>query len=390
MDGVTVQDLQSLWDHTDGPCVSLFIALRRPGTAAQGDALRLKNLARQSQERLAAWGLREVDAREHMAAVDALMADAQFWKGPGRGLAVYCAPGLFRALRVGRALAERAVVSARCYTRPLLPCLDDNAPFHVLAVSLNHVRLLRATALAVEPVALPDAPRSLDDFLAYEERQKDFQYRAGGQGGSVRGGGPLEYRVDERQRYLRALDRAVASRLGNEGMLLVLAGVRNVLAQYREVNTHPRLVSVSLTGSPDHTSPESLCERALEVLRALREAERGEAVARYRSLAGTGLTAAALAHVLAAAAGGRVETLFLDPAIDRWGRHGAADGTAAGGTATDSGAPVPRPQPEPGDEELLDCAARHTLRTGGRVRAMPEDLRTAAEIGDGLAAILRY
>jgi hypothetical protein len=196
----------------------------------------------------------------------------------------------------------------------------------------------------------------------------------------VRGGGPLEYRLDERRRFLRAVERAVAGRLSHEGAPLVLAGVRNVLAQYREVGTYPHLVPISLTGSPDHASPESLCERALDVLRGQRDAERGAVGARYRGLAGTGRTAATLALVLAAAAGGQVETLFLDPAVDRWGR----DGTGGIGT------PAPHPQPEPGDEELLDYAARHTLRTGGHVQVMPDDLRSAPEIGDGVAAILRY
>ena len=102
-------------------------------------------------------------------------------------------------------------------------------------------------------------------------------------------------------------------------------------------------------------------------------------MADYRRLAGTGRTAAGLAPVLSAAEAGRVDTLFLRPEAERWGRYVTGDDSV-----------TLHERPEPGDDELLDRVASQTLRTSGRVLPMPEELRAQPEITDGVAAVLRY
>lgn len=379
MTRITLQDLRSLWTHDRTPCVSIFLPTHRKGWDTQTDPIRLKNLAGEAERQLVAYGLRDPEARELMAPVLALVGNQEFWKSQEAGLAVFVAPELFRTLRTGHAPVQRVLVADHFHTRPLVPTLSENETFYVLAVSQKAVRLLRADAHSVTDVPLPDAPASLDDLLKYDERQQDFQYVGGAQGGSIAGGGPEEDRKNEKLRYLRAIAKAVAPLLHNNGTPLVFAGVEALFGPFREALSDPHLVEPPIAGNPDHLSAEALRDRALEVLRPLREAERARVVADYRRLAGTGRTAAALTHVLTAAEGGRVDTLFLRPEAERWGHFSLAEGRL---TLHDS--------PEPGDEELLDRAASLTLRRSGQVLPLPEELLGEPEITDGVAAVLRY
>lgn len=379
MGRITLLDLHTLWNHPSPPCISIFLPTHRKGADTQADPIRLKNLVRAAEERLAALGQRDSEARALLAPILGLVADQGFWKGQAEGLAVFRSPERFLHFTLMRPPVERVVVAGRFHTRPLLPCLAENAPAYVLAVSLNSVRLLRVTAHDADVLPLGDAPASLEAFLRFEEAQQDFQYRQGGQGGAVSGGGPQKDRKDEQRRYLRAIDKALATHLNDSPAPLVFAGVDALFALYREVSGRAQLVAQPLSGNPEHLAPEALRDRALELLRPLREAELEQAAADYRRLAGTGRTAAALAQVLPAAEAGRVERLLLQPDVERWGRFGTENGRVA-----------VHPDALPGDDELLDLAAALTLRGGGAVLPLPAELTAQPELADGVAALLRY
>ncbi|HKJ00566.1 MAG TPA: hypothetical protein VKB51_19000 [bacterium] len=378
MDRITMLDLQALWNEASQPCVSIFLPTHLKGAGTQNDPIVLKNLMRDASEQLVQMELREPEARELLAPVEAIAGNQAFWKEQAPGLAVFRSPRLFRTFHLAHAPAERVVVTRRFHTRPLLPCLEDNAPFHVLAVSLNDVRLLAATGREIQELPLRDAPRSLKDFQKMEDNQGDDQYRQAGQGGTFAAGGHQADRKDAQRRYLRAIANAVEAQLNDSRAPLVFAGVEMLFAQYREVAESARLVSEPVAGSPDRVSAEILRDQALQVLRPLWEAERTQAAADYRRLAGTGRTATGLAQVLPQAAAGRVDTLLLVRETERWGHF--ADG-----------APLEiHERPVPGDDELLDLAASLALKAGGRVLTLPEALLEQPEVVDGVAALLRY
>ena len=381
MERITLQDLQALWSETSRPCVSIYLPTHAKGPDTQADPIALKNLARTAQQRLAELSLREPEARALLAPLEALVGDRTVWQDSAAGLAVFRSPGLFRTYRLAHPPAERVVVSQRFHTRPLLPGLDDNAPFHVLAVSLNAVRLLRATVHAVQAVPLPAGPQSLRDFTRYDDPQQDPQLRSVG-GTTLSFGGTEVNFEDQHRRYLRAIARAVGAALGERSGPLVFAGVAEWFGLFREVadaGQRALLAPRALAGNPDRLSAEALRDRALELLRPPQEAAREAAAADYRRLAGTGRTATGLAQVLLAARDGRVATLLLARDVERWGRFAAG---AAG--------PELHDPPAAGDDELLDLAASLVLQAGGQVLPLPEEMQTAAELLDGAAAILRY
>ncbi|HEX9844766.1 MAG TPA: hypothetical protein VGC20_18550 [bacterium] len=379
MERITLLDLQALWNESSTPCVSIFLPTHEKGPDTQVDPIALKNLARDAGRRLLAMELREVEARELLAPVEAMVTNQAFWKEQAPGLAVFRSPRLFRAFHLPHAPVERVVVTHRFHTRPLLPALANPVEAYVLAVSLNRVRLLRANAQALRELALPGAPRSLSDFQKYEDAQGDDQYRQAGEGGTYAAGGHQADYKDAQRRYVRAIAKAVAAVVNHGPAPLVFAGVEELFAMYREVATATHLLAQPIAGNPDRVPAETLREQALAALQPLRAAEVALAVAAYRERAGTGRSATGLAPVLRAAQAGQVDTLLLQREQERWGRCSPHDGSVE-----------THEPPEPGDDELLDLAASLTLQAGGRILPMPPELQGEPGIEDGVAVLLRY
>jgi hypothetical protein len=157
-----------------------------------------------------------------------------------------------------------------------------------------------------------------------------------------------------------------------------LAGVGYVLPLYREANRYQHLLDQGITGNPEELSAEELHKRAWTIVEPHFQGERKEAEARYQQLAGaeSELASNDVQQVVPAAYHGRVEALFVALGCQQWGSFDV-----------DTNAAELHKEAGPGDEDLLDFAALHTLLNGGTVYAVE-----AGKIPDGagLAAVFRY
>jgi hypothetical protein len=156
----------------------------------------------------------------------------------------------------------------------------------------------------------------------------------------------------------------------------VLAAVEEHVPLYRRASRDAHLLPAALEGNPELLSDEDLAERAGRIV-ARAAAERVDAaLASFREMGDRGRAAAASEAVLAAAAEGRVDTLFFQPGVPLWGAYEAASGRLTSDAAR-----------QPGDDDLVDLAIVETLRHGGEVMAVGA---SAMPDGGPLAAILRY
>jgi len=374
-------ELRALIEHRPGPCVSLFAPTHRAGGETQQDPIRFKNLLKGAEDRLAASGLRSPEVRALLEPARALLADALFWQHQREGLAVFLAPGWSCHYRLPLAVPELVVVAERFHVKPLLALYAGDGPFYVLALSQNQVRLLAGTRHSVEAVPLEGVPASLADALQREEAERGLQFHtrtpAGkGERAAIFHGHGDEEAKDRLLRYFRQVDRGLGDLLRGEPAPLVLAAVEYLMPIYREANTFPHLLPEGIPGNPEGLAADELHRRAWAIVEPrLRTAERA-AAARYRQLRGTGRTANDVEGAVVAASQGRVDTLFVPIGRQVWGRVDPETATVH-----------MREAPEPGDEDLLDLAAVHTLVHGGTVYpvepgAGPDDAP--------LAAILRY
>lgn len=380
-------DLQRLLSHQAQWCVSIFMTTHPSGSHREQVPIRLKNLLRQATERLTEAGLRRAQIDELLRPASRLLADAEFWRFPSQGLALFLAPDFSYQLQSPLRFEDLVVVADRFEIKPLLPLLTENGRYFILALSQKQNRLLEATRYGVRRVPTPKVPRSLGDALQYDDPERQLQFHTRSGGPPMQGRRPAMFHghgavVDDAKanvlRYCQQIDRGLHDVLREERVPLVLAAVEFEQAIYRDANTYPHLIEQGLPGNPDGLSDEELARQTWPLVEPRFRAAREAAANQYRAFQSNGRSSSDLSVILPAAWQGRVDTLFACRDTHVWGsfhpetlelRRGSADGRA------------------PGEYDLIDEAARYTLSAGGTVYVVDRDqLPGPAEV----AATFRY
>lgn len=368
-------------------CVSLYIPTARRGVAStQQNPIRFMNALRQAEDHLLACGLRTSEARTLLEPATHLLYHKVFWRHQSDGLAVFLTSDMSHCqyYRLPLAFDELVVVTNRLHLKPLLPLLNGDGQFYVLALSQNNVRLLQCTRYSVMEVALPDIPTSLDEALQRDYATAPVQFYTCTQGrGSVAraailhgyGVGNEDHKTDL-LRYFQQIDRGLRTLLCDEQVPLVCAGVDYLLPIYREANTYAGLMDVGIPGNPEGSRAEELHAQAWSIVQPVFAQAQVKAEARYRRYAGTGLALNDVPAIITAACHGRVAMLFVAVGVQQWGLVNPHTGVAQ-----------LHQEASPGDADLLDVAAIQTFIHGGTVYAVaPDDVPGGAP----LAAVLRY
>lgn len=379
----SVDELKTLTEKPSGSCVSIYMPTHRMGTTTQQDPIRFKNLMRQAEELLVGGGLRGQDARDLLEPAKKL-DNSEFWQYQSDGLAIFISTNVFRHYCLPLDFEELVVVTDRFHFKPLLPLLTGDGKFYILALSQNDVRLLQGTRYSVSDVDLADVPQSIAEALKYDDPEKQFQFHTGtpsaGSGdraGMFHGqGAGNDEQKDRLLRYFRKVSGGLEDLLKNQRVPLVLAGVDYLLPIYKEANNYPHLMEDGITGNPEELKAEELHSSAWKIVQPYFEKAEQEVMNRYQELAGTGQTANTIQDVVSAAYYQRIESLFVPVGVQQWGLFNP-------GTSEIQ----LHQKHEPGDEDLMDLAAIHTVLNGGTVYAVePEKVPGDAS----LAAVFRY
>jgi len=385
MDLLTSADLEMLVLPAEaGERVSLFMPTHRFGGDVQADPLRFKNLLTGVQSVLAERGMRRPEIDELLAPAWALHQDAMAWKHMSDGLAVYLRGGWLRIFRVPVTLPEVATIGDRFVVGPLLRLLSGDEHFLLLALSQRRVRLLEGSRDRVEELELGEVPSSLLEVTEPTEPRSHTMARplsAAGRGGPAvfygYGAREASDTKEEIQRFLHQVADGVRDYLGNTDLPMVLAGLTEVLAMYRDVNGYANVLPDMVERNPDELSAEELHEAAWPIIaRSLGEKGR-RALAQMAELHGTGRASTDPQVIEEAAGQGRVAMLFLLADGRCWEQSSSGSPNVVQLAADERFAHC----------ELLDRAAADTLIRGGEVYALPELALPGA--GD-VAAIFRY
>jgi hypothetical protein len=374
------KDLVVLADERGGPRVSIFLPTHEPGSEQQ-DPIRLRNLLREAERRLATAGLRHPQARDVLAPGFELAGDASFWRDiPVGGLALFLAGDGGRHLRLPYHPRELVVVGDRFHVKPLLPLLCGDGRFYLLALSQRRVRLFEGDRDGLQALALRDVPADLAEAMRFDDRHEQLQLHqtgparpAGRPAATFHGHGVGSDDAKDRiLRYFREVDHGVQRALGNNRAPLVLAAVDYLRPLYRAASTYPHLLAQGVSGNPDHLDPHTLHRQAWTVVGDRFGSGQRAAAARYRALEHQDLATQDLDRIVLTAAAGQVEALLVPLDSERWGTTNPVTGAAQ----------LHR-EPDPGDVDLFDLAAVETLRHGGTAYPLePGQTRPAA--------ILRY
>ncbi len=363
--------------------VSIFMPTYKLGAELRQNPVRLKNLLREVEERLANGAPRPVEVKKFLTPLRELLKDGLFWQHPDDGLAIFLSQEMFRYYRLPLNFKELVVVSDRFHIKPLLPLFSGDGRFYVLALSQNEVKLLQCTRYAAKEMDLAGVvPLSLAEALNYDEVERTLQYHSGTSGKGkesivVHGQGSGDVAKKNIMRYFLQIDRGLQREiLREENAPLVLAGVDYLQPIYKEANTYQHLFDGAITGNPEGLSAEELRKRAWTLVQPHFDQAQAAAISEYRHLIGTGHTSNNIEEIVSNAYLGRVELLFVALGVQRWGTFDGSSNTIK-----------MHEKAEPCDADLLDLAAAHTLIHRGMVYAIEPE-----QIPDGLpvAAVFRH
>ncbi|REJ70062.1 MAG: hypothetical protein DWQ31_02270 [Planctomycetota bacterium] len=363
--------------------VSLYMPTHRTGREQRQDPLRLKNLLRRAEEKLLTMGLSSRESQVLLKPVRAIRNDEDLWRNMSDGLAIFCTKGLIRLYRLPMRLEEEVVVNRRrFYLKPLLPMLQSNGRYFILALDQEKATLYEATRFSIREIPLPEISQT-----AIDDQDQTLQYHshrvpAMGKGSTSEAvfhghGGAEDRKKDDVDRFFRVVDSAVRSVLRNEQAPMVLACVGYLAPIYASANSYPQLIQGKVPGSPDRWAPDELRDRAWHFVEPKFQKDLDKALERLERARGTDLVLDDLNVLISAANEGRIDTLFVAEDRQEWGSFD--DGRPATHVAQNGNS---------GEVELLDYLATETLLNSGSVFAMPAESLPSAD--QPAAALLRY
>jgi len=379
-----VEDLSRFAREPDTPVshrVSLYVPVDTAPDARHAGVLRLRAARDEAARRLRERGVEDEDVAARMERPDAPEPSfdalhpavrSVVWLGDVDGWA--CSP-------LVEDVPEQVVVGDEFALRPLLRALQRDGRFRVLAISANRVAAWEGDARGLQPVRVEGLPASLEDALGSEIQGEGVSYRSdrpvpGREANApvYHGhGGADEERVVDRERFHRALGRALDAAWGADEVPVVLAAEVRTASELRRHVKLPGLLADGALGNPDETSPEALHERTWPLARAALEARTRRAAGAYESARNAGkAVASSFDAVGEAAVAGRIRRLWVEE-----------DAHVSGRFDPQTGHLVEAADPR---EDAVDGLVAATLRRGGEVHVV--DTGQAPE-GEGLCAELR-
>ncbi len=376
--------LRELVEIRDRPCLSIFAPMVEAGPETRQNRTRFKNLVTEAEDRLRDAGVDPEDRRLLLEPARRRLEDSLYWQHQNTGLAFFRSPNLTQEHRLPLQCEDLVVVSDHFHVKPVLPLLEGNGRFFVLALSKGEVRLFEASRDTIAQIHLQDMPRSLADVLEQYEvpevtLERHFQAAGARVPTAVHGKG-VDTDLEKKRilEYFRRIDRALQDVLRDSNAPLVLAGVEYLLPIYEEANTYPVLLDEFVEGNPDakKKSPGQIHKEAWKIVEPHFKRSQEAALDLLGQAAGTPRGSTRLKDILDGAHDGRVANLFLASGQQAWGRYEAASRQL-----------VLHESAEAGDDELLNLAALQAYATGAMVFTVERDrLPNSTQI----AAIFRY
>ncbi|PMB03078.1 hypothetical protein CEN45_01930 [Fischerella thermalis CCMEE 5198] len=389
MQPLSIDEIKTLVENTQSPCVSLYMPTQKAGPETRQNPIRFKNLIREAEERLTEMGMDDAKAVEFLQPAKELDKN-EFWQHQDVGLAIFISPSVFRYYQLPMDFQELVVVSNQFHLKPLLHLVNNDGRFFVLALSQDNVRFFEGTHYNIQEVEVENMPKSLDEALLYDETAKEGQRRIGtsrggtanpfSQPGEFHGQGSPDR--DEHQKdilqFFHIIDDALHEKLRDEKAPLLLAGVEYLFAIYREANSYKNLLEEGIHANVDIIKPGELHEQAWQIVEPIYTQSYEAIMELYQQIAGegTGRASSDLKEIIPAAYYQRVDYLLVPVDHQVWGSFDSET------MAVDL-----HSEPQPDDQDMLDFAAIHTLLNGGAVYTVD-----AGELPDGVpaAAIFRY
>lgn len=382
MDLITMNELKTLVNETDYPCISIYMPTHRAGVDAGQDPIRFKNLLQQAEKELQDLGYDASDIKEIIDPARDMLQDQSFWRHQSDGLAVFISPGNMYVYRVPLDFKEKLMTSGVFNLKQLIPYFTNTGRYMILGLSKSEIMLFDCTRYKIDMVDLSNYPVNMRDTLKYFEFEKQLQFHtgaasAGGERAAVFHGHDVsDEEKDALLQWFQRVNSVLGDIISNDQVPIVPAGVEYLVSLFRKANTFQGLVDDSIQGAMESLSIEELHSKSLDIMETLFKEDQNKAIERYNELKGTGKTLSNVEEVVTASFNGRIDILMVCSNKQVWGNFDRNSGIAQ----------VYENHQE-GSSDLLNLAVIQTLVNSGDVYILDADDMPDEEL---LAAVLRY
>lgn len=323
---LTLHKFKTLARVNEPHCISIFIPTHRAGQEVNEkiDQKNLKNQVKEIRHKLESWQVKDKDIHQLLEPIEALVDDTSFWKYQSDGLAIFRNNDQFEYFTVPVYFEAFNYLSDHYYLKPLIPYLNQDERFYLLALSLHEVKLYEGFAHRIDKLDVHDLlPENLEKAVGYDYKQKYLQFRSGHTGGEkAMFHGHGEGKDDAREevlKFFRAVNDGVMKVLHDETVPLVLATVDYLFPLYREANEYNYLYDRFIAGNPEHSDPVLLHEKAMELLDGVFDRKKKEKLEKFEKALSDNLASYKVNEIVPAAVNQRVDTLFAKNLDEVWG-----------------------------------------------------------------------
>jgi hypothetical protein len=385
MDIITNEKLKELVQINEPHCISIFIPTNRAGqeVTQNVDQKNLKNKIKEVKHKLESYSLKEREISKLLEPLTGLLNDPGFWKYQSDGLAIFRNHDFFEYYTIPVAFEPYSYIADHFYTLPLMPYINDEVKFFLLALSIGNVKFYEGFPHQINEVVMDDLlPGKLQEVVGFDFEEKNLQFRTGNDargGANFHGHGSTseEEKKLEITKYFKAVNEGLMKFLNGKKTPLLLATVDYLVPLYNDVNDYKYIQREFIAGNPEYEEPVYLHERARELLEGQYDQVRKEKVKAFEYELSNQKASYNEEEIIKAAIDKRIDTLFVNKSEELWGIYDKENYKI-----------LIRDKEDAQSSDLLNLAAAHTILNSGRVYlAGPESV---PEPASKLNAIFRY
>ena len=300
----TRADVEALATWRGAPAVSFYVATTPVTQNTDVDRIELKNLLKSAVGELQAADTPKRQIWPIEQAVEALIADDDFWAVQARSLAIFVTPDRIRTFRLPNRLVSAVEVADRFLIKPLLRALTFPQDAYVLAVSMGASASSRSTPTCRRTRSRSPGCRRTWPALS----------TAAPTASAPAPEPPVRNRASMRccRRYARAIDQALRPVLSGHGRPLIVAAAEPLASVYRAVSTYPHTAEAVIGGNADRTPDHELAAAARTILDGIYAADIAALAGLFAQREQQGRAVTDVAQAARAATFGAVDTLVVD------------------------------------------------------------------------------
>ena len=261
------EDLKSLQNKQDDPCVSVIVPTHRISTNTKEDHIRLKNAIKRVSESLH----EQYDKKKVTPLIERLekiVENELDYANLLEGLGIFISPNLEKIVHIPFEVEERVIVDTSFEVRDLLLSLNRELDYNVLLLSENNIRFFQGKGRNLMEI---QDEQFQENFSGdeYEYQKANFINPAkGSPEGTAEKANEEQKKMKE---FLKHLDNKLGNYINTKEPLFLL-GDKQILGEFTDVTHHPDAIQGKLPGNFQHLTVHEVADKVqTEVKRYMHE-----------------------------------------------------------------------------------------------------------------------